>query len=326
MKLEGDHGIFPGHKEAILYVSSRTSGKAMDAVRLWQQTVNLDTARIEDLWYHLDQFFYNPSEKTDAATWLRTARQGNKDFQTHFQEFQVQLAKAALGVTPEARKIEMLKITLNDKLLDKLAATYVERETFDSFVKRCKQIWDNMMFNINARKPTYGQQNLSGGDTPTRPAHPDSMDWQTGPVAAAQFRSGYRPSTYNHPRTTQPAPQTYNHSNTPKTPQQTQRGRRQRGTSHRFGTSQRPPPNNRYDGCFNCGAFTHIARDCPDPPPRPKHMRGAYAVDVDEVEELESVEDDTNARNGPVLELRQDETNYVRDPIQEEEEEENGNL
>jgi hypothetical protein len=224
----------------------------------------------EGLWAHLDQFFYNPSATQHSATWVRTARQGTHDFQSHFQEFQLHFAKAGYNSLPDVRKIEMLKTTLNNQLLDKLAATYVENEEFHHFVKRCKQIWDNIQWNINIKRPTYAATINTQREISQHQPEQDSMDWQSGPVAAAQFRHRSAPNrVYPH---TAPTVQ--------------QRGYKARETNPRLTQTTRTQQRT---GCFNCGSLEHFARNCPKQDTTRK--RTVYSVEVDDEDEDDKIEE-----------------------------------
>jgi hypothetical protein len=278
MKLAGDRPMFRDTEHVVTYIISRTGAKAFRTAQIWASNTIPYERTPEQLWTHLSEYYYNPSTQQEAANWIRTARQGNRDFQQHYQEFQLYLVEAAFDNLPDGRKIDMLKLTLNAKLLDRLTSFFVENESYGAFVKRCKQIADNIKWVENLRRDpkstTYG---LMGSDNDTQlPRLTDSMDWQAGPIAAARFDSRQKKDRFQR-RTENGNQQNRSNFRNYREEQQA-KALRQPGSGQRR-TEVRV--TDREKACFDCGSLLHYAghHSCPSNKPR---RRLAYAVDVEE--------------------------------------------
>jgi hypothetical protein len=186
--------------------------------------------------------------------------------------------EAAFDNLLDGRKIDILKLTLNAKLLDRLTSFFVKNESYGAFVKRCKQIADNIKWVENLRRDpkstTYG---LMGSDNDTQlPRLTDSMDWQAGPIAAARFDSRqkkdrFQRRTENGNQQNRSNFRNYREEQQAKAPRQPGSG--QRRTEVRV--------TDREKAYFDYGSLLHYAghHSCPSNKPR---RRLAYAVDVEE--------------------------------------------
>jgi hypothetical protein len=181
-KLYGDRRAYPSEDDQVNYIITRTTGQAFNA--LTPMVINLMNGRttpsLDTLWAHLDNFFKDPTAREKALEYLRTTKQGENEFNTHVQEFNLKLQEAELDGASHAQKIDYLKNSLNSKLLRAQAGYQPAlEETYEQFVTRARVTWENLkaVDRITAGKRHNMAYDTAPAQKPQR-RNSDEIDWQ----------------------------------------------------------------------------------------------------------------------------------------------------
>jgi hypothetical protein len=153
--------------------------------------------RVEQVWSVLDRFFLDPAAPAKARAAIQTLKQGQNDFNVHYQKFQLLLSQADMNKTADYLKIEAFQNTLAGDLLRAMIGSQSssDRETFESFVSRARHTWEELQIvsRITQKNPRY-QATVE----PALETDPDAMDTSVG--AVQHLHSSSRSSRTNHPK------------------------------------------------------------------------------------------------------------------------------
>jgi len=189
-KFFGDSQAYINDRDCSSYILSRTKGKALGAISPAMDAVMNGTLAEPNLqarfWKTLDGTFLDPAARLKALEFVRTVKQGNTDFASHLQEFNLKLTQAGLSESSDEQRIDYLRNSLNTKLLRAQAGFQADlSESYESYTTRTRATWENLrtLDRINLGKPTYGSF------SPAQPRNtPEPMDWQSTPVASSTVR------------------------------------------------------------------------------------------------------------------------------------------
>lgn len=259
-KLWGDREAYPTADLKAHYIISRTGGKAFDDLSTYvsSKMAKNETIEPKEVWASLDTFFIDPAAKQKALEYIRNAKQGTTNFGVHLQDFNLKLNEAGLGNAADEQKIDLLRNTLNLRIL-KAQAGYqpAKKESYDDFATRTRNTWENLQAadRVGQGKASHTTfRDVVQGTAPVVAPAGEPMDWQSTTVAVAA----------TNPRT-----------NTPREfwgkPEEVQR-RRQEGL------------------CLRCGKANHRVKECrvkltvPNVPGRPPVRVAAMASQAQDEE------------------------------------------
>jgi uncharacterized coiled-coil protein SlyX len=176
-KLFADRKAYPTEEDEVHYIITRTKGLAFTSLRSYvARMMSGEAPNRTDLWACLDGFFLDPSVREKALHFLRNTKQGNGDFNTHVQTFNLKFIEAGMDDAESYYKIDYLKNSLSKKLLRYQAGFQASpNETYDDFVRRMRVTWENLKAIDH---PSYDPVPPPSATTTNAPrVLEDTMDW-----------------------------------------------------------------------------------------------------------------------------------------------------
>ena len=261
-KLYGDRAAFPTEELQVQYLITRTSGQAFNALSPYVDQIVRGVAApaSNKLWSYLDNFFEDPTAKAKALEYLRTTKQGTREFNQHVQSFNLKLQEAGMSNASDAQKIDYLRNSLATRLLKaQIGYQPAKEESYDEFVNRSRVTWENLkaVDRITSGKRLYG--NPDHQESSRR--NSNEMDW-TPTVGSHQ------------PRTKKPR--------------------------EYWGTEEEIQDRRESGACLKCGQQGHRVRECRKKVPssplsrtkKPKPYKATRVAAVQAAEDSPSSEDE----------------------------------
>lgn len=188
-KLYGDRAAFPTEELQVQYLITRTSGRAFNALSPYVDQIvrGVTVPATNKLWSYLDTFFEDPTAKAKALEYLRTTKQGTREFNQHVQNFNLKLQEAGMDNASNEQKIDYLRNSLATRLLKaQVGHQPAKEESYDEFVNRSRITWENLkaVDRITSGKKSYGNPDYQGSSR----RNSNEMDW-TPTVGSHQPRT-----------------------------------------------------------------------------------------------------------------------------------------